>query len=161
VARLNRLLDSNDLDVAEVALELRAQPPLESLVIRMTLSLGLSPVDSTPALEEGVSLLGMDRLRVLLYVWLLEQQKNGEISSQGKGSGWNSEALYLASFLRYLGLDSPSAAILHREMFSFALDPRRGQFAELREMLMRDFLALIPVLDPSLLKIGGVAVPHV
>jgi len=39
-------------------------------------------------------------------------------------------------------------------MFSFALDTKRTEFAGLRDTLMRDFLALIPALDPSILSLA-------
>lgn len=155
VLRINRLLDAEAVDLSRIGQEIRSQPELDSLVMRMATSLALSPADSVQTLEEAVVVMGTDRLRVVLYMWSLLRQKTGEVSSARAVREWNPEALYLASFLRYLGLDSPGAANLHSEMFSFALDPQRGEFADLRDMLMRDFLALVPVLDPLLLKAGA------
>lgn len=152
VVRLNHLLDAPAIDLTCVSQEIRSQPELESLVMRMATSLALSRSESVHRLEDAIVMLGADRLRVVLYLWSLLRQKAVEIPSVDAREGWSPEALYLASFLRYLGLDSPDAAILHSEMFSFALDPQRAEFADLRDMLMRDFLALIPILDPSLLK---------
>lgn len=156
VVRLNHLLNGLAIDLAHVSQEIRSQPELASLAVRMATSLGLSPSESLHRLEDAIVMLGADRLRVLLYVWSLQRRKATQISSMEAREGWSPEALYLASFLRYLGLDSRDAAILHSEMFSFALDPQRSEFAELRDMLMRDFFALLPILDPSLLK----ASPH-
>jgi hypothetical protein len=119
--------------------------------MRMATSLALSPTESLRTPEEAVVLLGTDRLRVVLYMWSLRKHDSAKNSSLSATADWSPEALYLASFLRYLGLDSPDAAILHSEMFSFALDPQRAEFADVRDMLMRDFLALLPMLDPSLL----------
>jgi hypothetical protein len=151
VRRINRLLDAEIVDLSRVAREIRSHPDLESLVLRMAASLALSAAESLLTLEEAVFVLGSDRLRVLLYTWSLLQRKLPQIHPSAAAS-WTPEALYLASFLRYLGLDSPDAAILHSEMFSFALDPQRTEFADLRDTLMRDFLSLIPVLDPSILR---------
>lgn len=152
VQRINRMLDSNFVDLDRVAEEVRAHHDLESLIMRMAISLSLSPADSWRTLDDAVFALGSDRLRVLLYTWSLMQRKALQTNSSSGVSSWTPEALYLASFLRYLGLDSPDAAILHSEMFSFALDPQRPEFADLRDTLMRDFLALIPSLDPSILR---------
>lgn len=139
--------------MSRVAQEIRSHPELESLVLRMATSLALPLVDSMRTLEEAVVMLGTDRLRVLLYTWSLLTRKAAQALPPGVVTDWSPEALYLASFLRYLGLDSPDAAILHSEMFFFALDSRRAEFADLRDTLMRDFLALIPVLHPSLLRL--------
>ena len=154
VQRVNRILDSNFVDLDRVADEIRAHSDLESLVLRISISLSLSPVDSWRTLEDAVFALGGDRLRVLLYTWSLIKRKAIRINAPHAPGKWGPEALYLASFLRYLGLDSPDAAILHSEMFPFALDPQRREFADLRDTLMRDFLALIPTLDPSILRLA-------
>ena len=153
VQRISRLLDAEAVDLDRVAQEIRSHSELESLVLRMAISLALSPVDSWRTLEDAVFALGGDRLRVLLYTWSLMQRKTTQIRAPAAPESWSPEALYLASFLRYLGLDSPDAAILHSEMFSFALDTKRTEFAGLRDTLMRDFLALIPVLEPSILRL--------
>lgn len=152
VVRLNRLLDAPAIDLTCVGQEIRSQPELKSLVTRMAASLALLPSESAHRLDDAIIMLGANRLRIVLYLWSLLRQKAAKISSLNAREGWSPEALYLASFLRYLGMDSPDAAILHSEMFSFALDPRRAEFADLRDMLMCDFLALIPALNPSLLK---------
>lgn len=151
VRNINRLLDADIVDLGRVAREIRSHPDLELLVFRMAASLALLPQESSQTLEDTVFVLGTDRLRVMLYTWSLLQRKPTRIHSAAPAS-WTPEALYLASFLRYLGLDSPDAAILHSEMFPFALDPQCTEIADLRDTLMRDFLSLIPVLDPSVLR---------
>ncbi|HTR45965.1 MAG TPA: HDOD domain-containing protein [Verrucomicrobiae bacterium] len=150
VQRLNRFLEAAAVDLGRVGREIRSHPDLESLVERMAVSLALSPADSIETPEDAVVVLGADRLRVVFYMWWLMKQKSGATAAP-QSPPWSPEALYLASFLRYLRLDSPSAAILHHGMFAFAVDPRRADFADLRDMLMRDLLALIPVIDPSVL----------
>jgi len=150
VRRINRLLDAEIVDLNRVAREIRSHPDLESLVLRTAVSLALSPAELLRTLEDAVLVLGPDRIRVLLYAWSLMQRKLQQIH-QTAWKSWTPEALYLASFLRYLGLDSPDAAILHSEMFSFALDRQRAEFADLRGALMRDFLSLMPILDSSIL----------
>jgi len=152
VMRLNDLLDAGLIDIESIGREIRAEPELEFLTTRMVASLALSPVNSVVRIEDAVVLLGKDRLRVVLYMWSVLRQKGAQILRTCADEGWSVEALYLASFLRYLGLDSPDAAVLHSEMFGFALDPQRRESASLRDILMRDFLALVPILDPSLLR---------
>lgn len=152
VKRLNRLLDGGAVETAGLAQEIRSHHELESLVLRITKSLALWPPDSAERLEEAIVRLGSDRLRVLLYTWSLLAKKAAQGPPPGSSPNWSPEALYLASFLRYLGLDSPDAAILHSEMFYFALDPQRAEFAHLRDTLMQDFLALLPILDASVLR---------
>jgi len=154
VQRITRLLESEPIDFARVSKEIRSHSDLESLISRMVVSLALQPVDLSLTLDEAIVVLGVDRLRILLYTWSLLQRRTLHIHPPAAPSCWSPEALYLASFLRYLGLDSPDAAILHREMFSFALEPERAEFADLRDTLMRDFLSLIPVLDPSILRVA-------
>ncbi len=154
VQRIMRLLESESIDLTRISEEIRAHPDLESLVLRMAVSLSLSPVDSYRNLDEAVVVLGADRLRVLLYTWSLLERKTLQVRPSAAPGSWSPEALYLASFLRYLGLDSPDAAILHSEMFCFALESQREEFADLRDTLMRDFLSLIPVLDPSILRVA-------
>jgi len=157
VQRIYRLLDVERVDLSQIVPEVRLHSDLESLLLRMAISLELSPVDSRRTLEDALVALGADRVRILLYTWSLLRHKSAETDPPSVPAGWSPEALYLASFLRYLGLDSPEAEILHAEMFSFTLDRQRAEFADLRDTLMRDFFALLPVLDPSILRFAPAA----
>lgn len=159
VRQIYGLLDAEPVDLSRIVPSVRPHSDLESLVLRMAISLDLSPVDSCRTLEDALVALGADRLRILVYTWSLLKYKSAETDPPSVPAGWSPEALYLASFLRYLGLDSPEAAILHSEMFSFAVDPHRAEFADLRDTLMRDFFALLPVLDPSILRFAPAAPP--
>lgn len=168
--RLTSLLGAEAVDLARVAEEIRAQPDLEALVQRLAASLALSPEESAPKLEDSAVVLGTHRLRVLIYMWLVLQRLDddgdllaGNESDFGGALGdqpvpldephtWSPEALYLASFLRCLGLDAPGA-LTHRNVPPcFAPSLRSEEFGELRNLLMRDFVSLIPILDPALLK---------
>jgi HD-like signal output (HDOD) protein len=148
---LNRILDAEPVDLARVSEEIRTDPAFESLVLRLAASLVLSPEVASPRLEEAAVVLGTDRLKILGYMWsvlggLHDKVSSGEQAVSESPAKWTPEALYIASFLRCLGLDSPDAAdssplpVLHSV-----------EIPDLKKMLMRDFLALIPVLDPSLL----------
>jgi len=164
VARWMRLLEDETVDPAAVAEEIRAHSDLESLVMKLSASLVLSPEGSIAGAEEAAILLGTERLKVVVYMWLLRQQPGGVAELFGRDesklaeageerNSWDEsspEELYLASFLRCLGLDPSRGGRELPACFAPALEHR--EFAELRNMLMRDFVALIPILNPSLLK---------
>jgi hypothetical protein len=164
VLRLTNLLGAVPVDLARISEEIRSQPRLETLVIGLTASLLLSPETSVTTLEEAVVVLGTDRLRVMVYMWsnrpedchavnfgarvkadvAIDECKHPELFSGCAGP--SPETLYLASFLRWLGLDSPNPATSGHRAPCFALGLQRAQFADLRNTLIRDFLALVPVL---------------
>ncbi|HXQ25240.1 MAG TPA: hypothetical protein VN822_02425 [Candidatus Acidoferrales bacterium] len=164
--RLIGLLSAEAVDLARVGEEIRAHPALETLVKRLTASLVLSPEGSSPKLEDSAVVLGTHRLRVLIYMWSILQGLAGSddpLAGNESDSGgqpvtfdapqtWNPEAFYLASFLRCLGLDSPGALTPRSVPSCFAPSLQSEEFAELRNLLMRDFVSLIPILNPALLK---------
>jgi len=170
VHRLNRLLDAALSDFAKVAAEIRTRPDLEVLIMRIALSLQLAPEDPAYTLSGALVVLGAHRVRVLIYMWSMRSQhlnalqfaREGERRSSAKSAerrparsdpaGWTPEMMYLASFLRWLGLNvSPLRRGADPPPCS-SLNLSKEEFADLREMMMRDFLALIPKFDPSLLK---------
>ena len=137
----------------------------------MAASLVLSPEGPAPKIEDALVVLGTHRLRVLIYMWSVLQGLAGDAGRIAGGGDagsrgalesqpvpadaphtWSPEALYLASFLRCLGLDSPGALTPRGVPLCFAPSLQTEDFAELRNLLMRDFVSLIPVLDPAILK---------
>ena len=173
VSRLTNLLGAVPVDLASISEEIRSQPRLETLVIGLTASLLLSPETSVTTLEEAVVVLGTDRLRVMVYMWsnrpedcravnfgacvkgdaAIDERKHPTLFSRYTGP--SPETLYLASFLRWLGLDSPNLATSGHCAPCFALGLQVGRFADLRNTFMRDFLVLLPILDPLHVPAGA------
>jgi len=150
VVRLTRILNADPVDLARVSEEIRGQPGLEALVLRLAASLVLSEEGSILKLEEAAVVLGTDRLRVLTHMWSLLSGLPGEVRAEyglpGSGKDWSPEAFYIASFLRCLAGADPYAA-----KGSETPSLQSADLAALKTMLMRDFVSLIPALDPSLL----------
>jgi hypothetical protein len=169
LAHLTNLLGATPVDLARISNAIRAYSDLEHLVMRLAISLGLSPEGSVTTLEEAALVLGTDRLRVMLYMWSLLAEDDGPPKSAGAGEQNPTladndgvtrhgaclepipEALYLSCFSRWLGLDSANPTTSGINAPCFALGSGTTKFAELRELFMRDFLALIPILDPGIL----------
>jgi hypothetical protein len=165
VLRLTHLLNAAPVDLALISEEIRSQPKLDALVLRLTASLLLSPESLVTTLEEAAVVLGTDRLRVIAYMWSIRSEEccrsNFDAPSQTNAGvsdvndskslccspGPTPETLYLASFLQWLGLNAPNSASSGKQAPCFASGLQRGQFAELRNAMMRDFLALDPVLN--------------
>lgn len=165
--RLNRLLDASPADLEGIASEIRNHLELVAMIMKLTASLAPETIPCT--LEEAVVVLGTHRLRVLVYMWsvLPQAYKTVEQSARETNSSaigedesayartsaqWTPEALYLASFLRWLGLDTPGAANAPQLAAHLASGISGSDHAALHELLMQDFISLIPVLDPALLK---------
>jgi hypothetical protein len=166
--RLTSLLGAAPVDLGHISREIRAHPDLEALVIRLSGLLVLSPEGSITSVEEAAVVLGTDRLRILIHAWSSLQNCDptmklfgncglnpggtpaGEPSSQAFAP-WTPEMLYVASVLHCLGLDAAAPAIAPTQAASgFGL--RTGQLAGLTDLLVRDFISLIPVLGPVLLN---------
>jgi hypothetical protein len=177
VLRLTTLLKAAPVDLARIGKEIRAHPNLEALILRLAASLVLSAGSAALTIEEAAVALGTDRLRVLVYMWslisdghdsagCLETSESQSTSTAGGPStrskvipAWNAETLYLASFRRWLGLDSPASANVPEEPPCFAAGLQSEDMAGLTDLLMRDFVALIPVLDPVSLQLRQREVP--
>ncbi|HXJ17101.1 MAG TPA: hypothetical protein VNM68_07860, partial [Candidatus Polarisedimenticolia bacterium] len=127
-------------------------------------------------MEEAAVALGTDRLRVLVYMWSLlsdgrhaeESLETGEFHSTGPAGGpptlsevfqaWNTEALYLACFQRWLGLESLASVKSREKPPCFAAGLQSEDMPRLTALLIRDFVALIPVLDPAISRLRQQAV---
>ncbi|HKV06365.1 MAG TPA: HDOD domain-containing protein [Candidatus Acidoferrales bacterium] len=159
VEHLNAMLTASPVDLARISGEIRALPDLETLIMRLTPSLVLSPDSSITTLEEAAVVLGTARLRVLVYAWSLVTEARGTKDSREAGESasrepteWTAETLYLTSLLRWLGMDSPGSGALPRLAPCRSAGVASEEVAELTEILMRDFMSLIPILDPAILR---------
>jgi hypothetical protein len=157
-ARMARLLEEAPVDLARVGQEIRAEPGLEALVLRLTASLILSPEGSAGTLEEATVALGTDRLRVLIETWSLFRQLQDAENIVGSGTdgkrhlnlaAWTPAALYIASLLRRLGVNSPGTTATNDPLNHAEFEI--GDPAALTETLVRDFICLMPMLDPKAL----------
>jgi hypothetical protein len=163
-ARLDALLAADLVDLRRVSDAIRQQPGFEQLVMRLSASLALSPDISPATVEEAAVVLGTDRLRVLVYAWSLLPQHPSSAEASAALSplvsecrysateDWTPEALYLASFLWWLGLDSFDGAASRHGNRASSSGVQQEQLARLTEILLRDFMALIPFVEPALLK---------
>jgi len=155
--KLARLLSCDPLDLGCISDEIRAHPKLEVLVMRMATSLALSPNGSILSIEEAAVALGKNRLRVLVHMWSSLQGDNAKIldrrDTHHLSGGANApEALYIASFMRLLGTDSPPKPSECK--FERCLNPlvQTEDFAELTDIFGQDFISLIPFLGPTFKK---------
>lgn len=166
-ATLSSLLALDTIELCLISDEIRLHSGLEAMVMRLSHSLLLSP-DLPPTTVEGAAiLLGVDRLRVLIHAWtLIEQERAGAAEDSDSTSGLcvddfgrqNSlsyatpETLYLTTFLHLMGLDAstpqPYPHVSHVLLPSGDLE----HVPALTDILMRDFISLIPFLDATILK---------
>jgi hypothetical protein len=177
IAGLDVLLRAEPVSLSRVSDEIRAHPDLAFMIMKLGESLAV-PLDIPPCtIEEATIGLGTDRLRVLVYALSLLDEPAGQVARPqdhtGESSGvpalrnapatsgqpstrfgeaGNLEALYLAGFLHWLGLDS-RAALAAGDAPSFARPTIHAtQICGLTDVFMRDFITLIPFLEPALLN---------
>lgn len=166
-ATLSSLLALETIELCRISDEIRLHSSLEAMVMRLSHSLLLSPDLPPTSVEVAAILLGADRLRVLVHAWtLLEQEiaseaedgdassvlRGGELGRRDPLSCATQESLYLTTFLHLLGLDaSTSQPYPH---VSRVLLPTIDweHVPALTDILMRDFISLIPFLDATILK---------
>ena len=159
LTKLVDLLGADTVELRRVCDEVRAHPGLEALIIQLSSSLSFSAGSAPATIEEAAIQLGVDRLRVIFRAWSSLIGATVNQARMRNADQWTPETLYLTTFLHDLGFDAQSsgpknqspAHISNREI------ERR---AELADVLVRDFLSLIPHLDPSLLKRDSSLVPE-
>ncbi len=146
--RLVELLAENPVDLTRVSDEIRTQPKLAAVVEKLAALLQLPLAGSISSVEEATIVLGTARLRVLLCAWpIFERVAQGKgrktllgkqaIAAKLSASGWAPESIYLANLERILGLGDRDRVGGQPEVM------------EMAEMLVREFLALIPAIDPK------------
>jgi|HubBroStandDraft_6_1064221.scaffolds.fasta_scaffold05152_10 hypothetical protein len=156
------LLSSAPVDLGRISDEIRSNPGLESFVMGILALLSLSPDDSVRSVEEATIVLGTDRLRVLVNIWLLVREKGARAgldppivpnnaASLGLGTQRSTETLSLGALKQWFGLDllCPGAGIASR--FNADAQLPKNRLADLASLLMSDFISLIPFLDPALM----------
>jgi hypothetical protein len=161
---LTDLLGAVPVDLARISEHIRSHPEIADLIIRLAGSLLLS-ADNRITIENAAVMLGTDRLRVLASMWWIMEkydeggraEKSSDVAAESAenprtfcihGTNWSAQSLYLATFLRSLGLDSPNSELPRDRMESAGPTWQTEDFADLRNLLMRDFLALLPTLNP-------------
>jgi hypothetical protein len=158
VAHLNSLLVCAPIDLAGISDEIRRHPNLESLILRLGVSLALSPDEPLNTVEEAVVVLGTSRLRVLIDLWssMRDMQAESGESQQNSAAGSLSavattpEINYLSNFLRGVGFDSPEGALSNERLAAWAAKISPDQMFVLTDLFMHDFFSLLPVIHPGI-----------
>lgn len=159
-AKLIDLLVSDPIDLAGISNEIRRNPGLEPLVLRLGISLALSPDEPLNTIEEAVVVLGTSRLRVLIDLWSsadsLPSDRTKEQASAPQNNSHNEsasvatpEALYLTNFLRCLGCECSENALSGRRLEAWTSKVRHDQIVALTDLFMRDFFSLLPTIQPG------------
>lgn len=165
---LTDLLAAVPVDLARISEHIRSHAEISDLMIGLAGSLLLS-AETTITIEEAAVMLGTDRLHVLACMWSIIEQygeedrtekrsnltaaaRNDRPTSCIQGISWSAQTLYLATFLRCLGLDSPDSELPGDRIQPARRSWQAEDFADLRNVLMRDFLALLPSLNPLVSK---------
>jgi hypothetical protein len=177
VTDLDLLLRAEPVNLSQVSKEIRARPDLEVMIMRLGGSLAL-PLDTPPCtIEEATIALGTDRLRVLMYALSLlkegaeqrapQTDKARETCGDSAAStaparigqpatrfaeAENLEALYLAGFLHWLGLDSRAALSSGHTWSCSQSGVEPAHASGLADVFMQDFVTLSPFLGPALAK---------
>ncbi|HEY6466030.1 MAG TPA: HDOD domain-containing protein [Candidatus Acidoferrales bacterium] len=151
--RLRNLLISAPIDLSGISDEIRRHPDLESLVLRLGVSLALSPDEPLNTVEEAVVVLGTSRVRVLIDLWSSAPRStsadasNSQLPSHASLSPTEApEVGYLSNFLRCLESDSPG----HGErLAAWASKIPTDETHTLTDLFMRDFFSLLPLIQPN------------
>jgi hypothetical protein len=173
---LIRLLDADAVDLRDVGDAIRVHPELESLVLKLCDFLALSPGVPVSSVEEAAIVLGKDRLRIVLRAWFANQwtgersREPGpeipEVSQRSPESGhalkgttegrhatflsaeFSAEILDLANFFHWTRRDAVSIVNRVGDDFSHRLDLELRKAAHLTNLLVRDLLPLVSLVNP-------------
>lgn len=165
------LLGSAPADLARISDEIRSHPGLERLITRFFASLVISPGDTFRSIEEATIVLGTDRLRILVSIWLLFQKTGAEevavveskitaprartnATPDAPESTWTPEMRYLASLMRLLGLNLASSAATSPDGSLLDSQFQKEQVQGLIELFGADFISLIS--SPNSAVLGSV-----
>ncbi|MGA8220405.1 MAG: hypothetical protein WB780_02040 [Candidatus Acidiferrales bacterium] len=177
IAELDVLLCAEPVNLSRVSNGFRAHPDLEYMIMRLGESLAL-PLDIPPCtIEEATIGLGTDRLRALVHALSLVKEAPGHIAPSphraaeslpekdafiafaGRdepaprfAEAGNLETLYLAGFLHWLGAGSGTAVVAGPAASLGRSSIHTLRICSLTDVFMRDFITLIPFLDPALLN---------
>lgn len=161
------LLALDTIELCRVSDEIRLHSRLKAMVMRLSQSLVLSPDLPSSTVEAAAILLGVDRLRVLVHAWtLVEREKANAAAAPECASSLRAddsehhdslssampESLYLTTFLHLLGLDASTPQPYPRVSPILLPTADLIHVPVLTDILMRDFISLIPFLDATILK---------
>jgi len=162
--RLSELLVAAPIDLTAISGEIRCHPDLEALVLRLGLSLLLSPDEPLSTIEEAVVVLGASRLRILIELWSSgcaipadPPLPNNTLPASHYSAATTPEMRYLLSFLRSVGFESPENTFSGPRLAAWASKIPPDQMFALTDLFMRDFFSLLPVIQPG---IREAAPPH-
>ena len=179
-ASLMRLLEADAVDLRNVGDAIRVHPELESLVLELCNLLVLAPEDPASSVEEAAIVLGKERLRTVVHVWsanqwagevgLGPQPANRDVAAGNQNSGrvpggtidgrpasflwseFSAEVLDLASFFHWARRDLVSFVNGGGENHARRLDLELRHASHLTDLLVRDLLSLISLLNPAVLS---------
>jgi hypothetical protein len=162
---LNGLLIAAPVDLAAISAEIRRHPELESLVVRLGESLGLSADETVKTVEEAVVVLGTHRLRMLIDLWAMSASGPdpgpGGSSAESRGSVATPEVRYLENLLCRLGYESTRASSNAQGSFDRRAGAESDPLSLLTDFFMRDFFSLLPVIQPSVTSLAeGSRIPR-
>ncbi|HKQ88572.1 MAG TPA: HDOD domain-containing protein [Candidatus Acidoferrales bacterium] len=169
--RLTDLLVSAPIDLASISDEIRRHCGLADLVLRLGVSLVLSPDEPLTTVEEAVVVLGTSRLRMLIDIWSSADAPVTEsavavpkaIASAPKTADATPEMRYIANFLRCLGSDSPEGTFSRTRLAAWASKVPPDQMGTLTDLFMHDFFSLLPIIQPNIREFAapqGSSTPH-
>lgn len=151
---LRDLLISAPIDLSGISDEIRRHPDLESLILRLGVSLALSPDEPLNTVEEAVVVLGTTRLRVLIDLWssaprsISADASNSQLASHVSLSPTKTpEVGYLSNFLRCLESDSSGDG---ERLAAWASKIPTDEMHTLTDLFMRDFFSLLPLIQPNI-----------
>ena len=168
------LLGSAPVDLGRISDEIRSHPDLEILVMRLLASVAISPQVTAGSVEEATIVLGIDRLQVLVVIWLLVRERGipagfvaqPEIANASgiakshiakAGVPQTSDTPYVASLMRWIGLESAPSAGVFQSPFCADRESGKERFAGLPNISISDFISLILLLYPAVLEPIGKA----
>jgi hypothetical protein len=174
--QFDNLLGSAPADLAQISDEIRSHPMLEGLVMRYLALLAISPGDSAGTIEEATIVLGTNRLRALVSVWLLNQERGTaeEVAAESRiaptsdstnvmpgapESTWTPEMLYLASLMPLLGLNLDAPTERRASGSIVDTQDQKDRVRGLVELLGADFISLNPIPNSSALAPVGRLTP--
>jgi hypothetical protein len=170
------LLDADAVDLRDVGDAIRLHPELESLVLKLCAFPALSPGVPVSRVEEAAIVLGKDRLRIVVRAWSANQwmgdrsrEPGPEIpevsqrgpegspaltgSAEGRHAAFLStefpaEILDLANFFHWTRRDAVSFVNSAGDDFSHRLDLELRKTAHLANLLVRDLLPVVSLVNP-------------
>jgi hypothetical protein len=163
LARLTGLLISAPIDLGGISHEIRRHPDLETLILRLGVSLVLSPDEPLTTVEEAVVVLGTSRLRILIDLWSSAGNSSDDPppSSPNAAAGepappaTTPEISYLINFLRSVGFHSPENAFTGARLAAWASKISPDQMFVLADLFMHDFFSLLPVIHPGIKEVAA------